>query len=163
MKWLGDLIHQLAFKSLQFSSFKWLLKGTKFDSYGAEMAIFLKKAQKSPRPPFVTRMNKTSFLSIPGVESLASRTSSRTHVEVLGLSRKGQVFGLGLKAPSPRGQGPTRGHILKSLALAAKVKSLAFAWKLQVLENCPVLGSRTALFFVFLKSSWKAPETLRKI
>ena len=31
----------------------------------------------------------------------------------------------------------SRGHILKSLALASK---------LQVLENCPVLGSRTALF-----------------
>ena len=33
-----------------------------------------------------------------------------------------------------------RGHILKSLAL-----------KPQVLENCPVLGSRTVLFFELLK------------
>ena len=61
-----------------------------------------------------------------------------------------------------------RGHILKSLALASKP---------QVLENCPALGSRTALsfeplkfpgkrqkprgkfaktFFVFL--NWKPPE-----
>ena len=32
-----------------------------------------------------------------------------------------------------------RGHILKSLALASKP---------QVLENCPVLGSRTALFLI---------------
>ena len=35
-----------------------------------------------------------------------------------------------------------RGHILKSLALASR---------LQVLENWPVLGSRTALFFELLK------------
>ena len=43
---------------------------------------------------------------------------------------------------SPRGrlwpQGRPRGHILKSLALASKP---------QVLENCPVRGLRTALFF----------------
>ena len=47
--------------------------------------------------------------------------------------------------PWPRGR--PRGHILKSLA--SKVKSLA--WKPQVLENWPVLGSRTALFFELLK------------
>ena len=54
-----------------------------------------------------------------------------------------------------------RGHILKSLALASKVKSLAS--KPQVLENCPVLGSRTALFFEQLKFRWKTSETSRKI
>ena len=43
---------------------------------------------------------------------------------------------------SPRGRPWPRGHILKSLALASKP---------QVLENCPVLGSRTALFFEWLK------------
>ena len=47
---------------------------------------------------------------------------------------------------SPRGrpwpQGLPRGHILKSLALASRP---------QVLENWPVLGSRTALFFELLK------------
>ena len=72
---------------------------------------------------------------------------------------------------SPRGRpwprGRPRGHILKSLALAlaSKVKSLALALasKPQVLENCPVLGSRTALFFKQLKFCWKAPETSRKI
>ena len=42
---------------------------------------------------------------------------------------------------SPRGHPWPREHILKSLAS-----------KLQVLENCPVLGSRTALFFEALKS-----------
>ena len=50
---------------------------------------------------------------------------------------------------SPRGR--PRGQILKSLALAlaSKVKSLAS--RPQVLENWPVLGSRTALFFGKLK------------
>ena len=40
---------------------------------------------------------------------------------------------------------------MKSLALASKVKSLALASRPQVLENWPVLGSRTALFFELLK------------
>ena len=48
-----------------------------------------------------------------------------------------------------------RGHILKSLA--SKVKSLALASRPQVLENWPVLGSRTALFFELLKF-WEALE-----
>ena len=56
---------------------------------------------------------------------------------------------------SPRGRpwprGRPRGHILKSLALALKVKSLALASRPQVLENWPVLGSRTAVFFELLK------------
>ena len=53
--------------------------------------------------------------------------------------------------PWPRGR--PRGQILKSLALASKVKSLALALasRPQVLENWPVLGSRTALFFEMLK------------
>ena len=45
--------------------------------------------------------------------------------------------------------GRPREHILKSLAL--KVKSLALASRPQVLENWPVLGSRTALIFELLK------------
>ena len=53
---------------------------------------------------------------------------------------------------SPRGRPWPRGHILKSLAS-----------KPQVLKNCPVLGSRTALFFEPLKCRWKTPETSRKI
>ena len=57
---------------------------------------------------------------------------------------------------SPRGRPWPRGHILKSL-------SLALASKPQVLENCPVLGSTTALFFELLKCCWKAPETSQKI
>ena len=58
---------------------------------------------------------------------------------------------------SPRGRpwprGRPRGHILKSLALASKVKflALALASRPQVLENWSVLGSRTALFFGKLK------------
>ena len=43
----------------------------------------------------------------------------------------------------------SRTHFELFLALASKVKSLAS--KPQVLENCPVLGSRTALFFKSLK------------
>ena len=43
------------------------------------------------------------------------------------------------------------------------MKSLALASKPQVLENCPVIGSRTALFFEALKFCWKAPETSQKI
>ena len=54
---------------------------------------------------------------------------------------------------SPRGRpwprGRPRGQILKSLA--SKVKSLALASRPEVLENWPVLGSRTALFFGKLK------------
>ena len=46
------------------------------------------------------------FRPKPEVESsrtsLASRTSSRTHFEVLGLGLEGQVLGLGLEASSPR-------------------------------------------------------------
>ena len=49
----------------------------------------------------------------------------------------------------PRGQGRPRGLHLWSLAL--KVKSLALASRSQVLENWPVLASRTALFFEMLK------------
>ena len=52
---------------------------------------------------------------------------------------------------SPRGRPWSRGHILKSLALPSKVKSLALASRPQVLKNWPVLGSRTALFFELLK------------
>ena len=52
---------------------------------------------------------------------------------------------------SPRGRPWPRGQILKSLALASKVKSLALASRPQVLENWPVLGSRTALSFELLK------------
>ena len=55
---------------------------------------------------------------------------------------------------SPRGRPWPRGHILKSLALASKP---------QVLENWPILGSMTALFFEQLKFRWKTPETSRKI
>ena len=61
-----------------------------------------------------------------------------------------EIFHLGLwltycQRWSPRGRPWPRGQILKSLA--SKVKSLALASRPQVLENRPVLGSRTALFF----------------
>ena len=80
-----------------------------------------------------------------------------------------RMSGIDKQRWSPRGRpwprGRPRGHIFKSLALAlaSKVKSLALASKPQVLENCPVLGSRTGLFFEQLKFGWKTPETLQKI
>ena len=40
---------------------------------------------------------------------------------------------------------------MKFLALTSKVKALVLASKPQVLENCPVLDSRTAVFFIWLK------------
>ena len=49
---------------------------------------------------------------------------------------------------SPRGHPWPQGHILKFLAMG---------WKPQVLKNCPGLGSRTALFFAFLKFC-RSPE-----
>ena len=69
---------------------------------------------------------------------------------------------------SPRGRpwprGRPRGHILKSLALAlaSKVKSLALASRPQVLENWPVLGSRTAVFFELLKFCGALEKFFRK-
>ena len=53
----------------------------------------------------------------------------------------------------PKQRWSPQGHNLKSLALASKVKSLALALasRPQVLENWPVLGSRTAVFFGMLK------------
>ena len=56
-----------------------------------------------------------------------------------------------------RGRLWPRGHVLKSLALASKP---------QVLENCLVLGSRTALFFwivkILLESARNLPKNLRR-
>ena len=48
---------------------------------------------------------------------------------------------------------------MKVLALASKIKSLALVSRPQVLENWPVLGSRTALFFELLKFCG-APEKI---
>ena len=54
---------------------------------------------------------------------------------------------------SPRGHPWPRGHILKSLALASRP---------QVLENWPVLGSRTALFYELLKFCGALEQFFRK-
>ena len=69
---------------------------------------------------------------------------------LLGLTSRGGVLEDTFSSPWPW---PRR---LKSLVLALASKS-------QVLENCPVFGSRTALFFEPLKFCWKTPETSRKI
>ena len=55
-----------------------------------------------------------------------------------------------------------RGQILKSLALASKVKSLTLASRPEILENWPVLGSRTALFFGMLKFCGALEKFLRR-
>ena len=65
--------------------------------------------------------------------------------------------------PWPRGR--PRRHILMSLALAlaSKPHVLILGLEASSLEDCPVLGSRTAIFFEQLKFRWKTPETSRKI
>ena len=45
-------------------------------------------------------------------------------------------------------------------SLASKVKSLAIASKPQILNNCSVLGSKSALFFELLKFCWKNAKNL---
>ena len=50
-----------------------------------------------------------------------------------------------------------------SLASRTNFEVLGLSLEAQVLENCPVLGSRTALFFEQLKFGWKTPEISRKI
>ena len=58
---------------------------------------------------------------------------------------------------SPRGRPWPRGHILMSLALASKVKSLALASKLEVPDNCPVLARlKDSSMFWVVKSLWRA-------
>ena len=92
------------------------------------------------------------------------RPQSNREVQVLtahsNLQRHKKTTGRAEQRWSPRGhpwpRGRPGGHILKSLPLA-------LASKPQVLENCPVLGSRTALCFEQLKFRWKTPETSRKI
>ena len=59
--------------------------------------------------------------------SLASRTSSRTHFEVLGLGLEGQVLGLGLEASSPRKLACPR---LEDSTIFWIVKILWSAWKI---------------------------------
>ena len=52
---------------------------------------------------------------------------------------------------SPRGRSWPRGHKLKYLTLASKVKSLALASKPASPRKFPVLGSRIAIFFDLVK------------
>ena len=59
--------------------------------------------------------------------SLASRTSSRTDFEVLGLGLEGQVLGLGLEASSPRKLACPR---LEDSSIFWKVKILWSGWKI---------------------------------
>ena len=96
----------------------------------------------------------TNFCKLmPVVTSLIGMESSGENSIFANKRNWGEIFGTPFyQRWSPRGR--SRGHILKSLALASKP---------QVLKNCPALGSRTALFFEPLKVSWKTPKTSRKI
>ena len=78
--------------------------------------------------------NKFIVLPLPEVESSRTSLASRTHFEVLGFGLEGQVLGLGLEVSRP-----------------------------QVLENWPVLGSRTALFFELLKFRERLKNFLEKV
>ena len=53
---------------------------------------------------------------------------------------------------SPHERPWPREHILKSLTLASKLKSLALASKATSPQKFPVLRSRTALFYDWLKT-----------
>ena len=63
-------------------------------------------SQRTVRSQYSTAVLGNSMTQVSEVESsrtsLASRTSSRTDFEVLGLGLEGQVLGLGLEASSPR-------------------------------------------------------------
>ena len=85
--------------------------------------------------------------------SLASRTSSRTHFEVLGLGLEGQVLGLGLETSSPRKLACPR---LEDSTIFWNVKILWSAWK-SFLENVFLWRSLEKFlwrpFFFFLEST----------
>ena len=87
--------------------------------------------------------------------SLASRTSPRTHFEVLGLGLEGQVLGLGLEASSPRKLACPRLEDSTSFWI---VKVLWSGWKI-FWKTC-FRGDRLKifceeLFFFFLRSPEK--------
>ena len=91
--------------------------------------------------------------------SLASRTSSRTDFEVLGLGLEGQVLGLGLEASSPRKLACPR---LEDSTIFWNVKILWSAWK--IFWKTFFSGDRLKnfcedlfffFFFFFLEIAWK--------
>ena len=91
--------------------------------------------------------------------SLASRTSSRTHFEVLGLGLglEGQVLGLGLEASSPRKLACPR---LEDSTIFWNVKILWSGWK--IVWKTYFSGDRLKNFcedlFFFFFFFWRSPE-----
>ena len=91
--------------------------------------------------------------------SLASRTSSRTDFEVLGLGLEGQVLGLGLEASSPRKLACPR---LEDSTIFWKVKILWSGWKIFwkarfFVEIAWKIFVKTFFFFFFF-FFWRSPE-----
>ena len=86
-------------------------------------------------------------------EVKSSRTSSRTHFEVLGLGLEGQVLGLGLEASSPRKLACPR---LEDSTIFWIVKILWSAWK--IFRKTFICGDRLKNFcedlFIFLEVAW---------
>ena len=83
----------------------------------------------------------------------SSRTSSRTHFEVLGLGLEGQVLGLGLEASSPRKLACPR---LKDSTIFWNVKILWSAWK--IFWKTFFSGDRLKNFCEDFFFFWTSPE-----
>ena len=81
-------------------------------------------------------MESEAHVSLPLAVTINDSSGDNSDAEITGSAGTSTVIDRGRV---PRGRPWPRGHILKSL-------TLALASKPQVLENCPVFGSRTALF-----------------
>ena len=103
---------------------------------------------------FVDEVND-ALLRVSATESTVLMGDFNAHVGIdtdtwKGVIGKHGVTGLNeVEASHAYQRWSPRGQILKSLT--SKVKSLALASRPQILENWPVLGSRTAVFFELLK------------
>ena len=95
------------------------------------------------------------------INEASKQTFANNLFEILCKCTQGMIFNRNIcgnafnQRWSPRGRpwprGRPQGQILKSLASKVKFLALVLASRPQVLENWPVLGSRTALFFGKLK------------
>ena len=98
-----------------------------FPMGGLYLIFHKKSASKPPKTCDFAYFTSLRYWVESSRTSLASRTSSRTHFEVLGL--EGQVLGLGLEVSSPRKLTCPR---LKDSTIFLIVKILWSAWKIFV-------------------------------